>query len=313
MTDSKTHIPVLLNEVMGFLSPLDNKIYVDATFGAGGYSKAILKTPEARVIAIDQDESVISYANQINKDFGNRLQLVQSNFQNIKQILLSKNILSCAGIVFDIGVSSMQIDNGERGFSFMHDGPLDMRMNQNSDITAYDIVNGYSCDALASIIFKYGDEKKSYRIAKNICYEREKSPINSTKQLSTIIANAAQPYRDTINPATRTFQALRIVVNDELKALSMALEGLEEYLEINGIIAIVTFHSLEDSIVKNAFNKISEPKVHKNKYVTSKLICDPNKKMYNNLTRRVIAPSEAEVRSNIRARSAKLRVIRRVQ
>lgn len=283
------HIPVLLEESLNLLSISNKQRILDATFGGGGHTRAILsRNPNCHVTGIDRDPDAKARADLISQAFPDRFSFVQTNFSKIAD-LFKQNIVKFDAILFDFGVSSFQIDDPQRGFSFMNNGKLDMRMShsENSE-TAMDIVNKYSEEDLASIIYNYGDEPKSRRIAANILKHRKKSPIVTTSQLRTIIDEAFVGKKfSKIDNATKTFQALRIYVNDELREIAAALDSLPRILAKGANIVTIAFHSLEDKIVKNW---------QKN-----------NKNIIKYINKNVIKPSVEEVRRNPRSRSAVLR------
>jgi 16S rRNA (cytosine1402-N4)-methyltransferase len=245
------HVPVMLAEVLNALSPVDGGIYVDGTFGAGGYTRAILAAANCKVIAIDRDPSAIADGAELVAEASGRLHLVQGTFGDMIAIVENQKV---QGVVLDIGVSSMQIDEAARGFSFMRDGPLDMRMGQEGK-SAADYVNALDAEDLAQIIYILGEEPRSRSIAKAIVSARSESPLLTTLDLVKAVERATGPQRakDRTHPATRTFQALRIHVNAELDELAQALVAAEEILEVGGRLVVVTFHSLEDRIVKRFF------------------------------------------------------------
>ena len=261
------HVPVMLAEVLAALAPANNEIYVDGTFGAGGYTRAILEAANCNVIAIDRDPGAISGGQELVAAFPGRLTLVQSSFSAMKDVLQQHGIERVHGVVLDVGVSSMQIDEAQRGFSFMRDGPLDMRMSQHGP-SAADYVNTMEADDLSRLIFIFGDEPKARSIARSIVKARESEPLLTTLDLVKAVEGATGPQRakDRIHPATRTFQALRIFVNSELDELALALTAAEELLEVGGRLVVVTFHSLEDRIVKRFFTsrggKLPSPSRH---------------------------------------------------
>ena len=287
--DEFKHKPVLINEVIESIEPADDKIYFDATFGNGGYSKKILSSSNCKVIAIDRDPSVSSKAKEFEEKYKDRFKFIESRFSQIKKVMeeLEREKVNC--FLFDIGVSSMQLDNANRGFSFMKDGPLDMRMS-NTGKTAGELINTIDQNELADILFHYGDERNSRRIARSIINYRNKKEIKSTLELADIIKKNNKNFKSKINPATKTFQALRMFINNELEELHLGLNQALNLLSITGKICVVTFHSLEDRMVKN-FSKAlgSSVKVEK-----------------------VIKPSDDEVRLNPRSRSAKLRLIQKI-
>lgn len=278
------HIPVMLNEVIHHLSLIDGGTYIDCTFGAGGYSRKIISSSDCKLYAIDQDPSVIQYT----KDFPlDRFSFINDNFSNLDQIAKDHNLSNLNGIVFDLGISSMQVDQAERGFSFNKEARLDMRMSKDG-IDAWEVVNRFSEEDLADIIYYYGEEHFSRSIARKIVQKRQLSPINTTLELASIVKSSIKK-KGKIDPSTKTFQALRIYVNDELKALKQALDAAYNLLKINGKIIIVSFQGLEDRIIKDYLqkNSITSTKTYK--------------------------PSLEEIRLNPRSRSAKLRTIERLK
>ena len=302
--DTLEHTPVLLNEVIRTINPQSGKLYFDATFGWGGYTKKLLDSCACEVIAIDQDPKVKSRAKEFKREYGTRFNFIESKFSEICSVLKKLNTKKVDGFMFDIGVSSMQLDNPQRGFSFNKEGPLDMRMG-TSELTAEEFINSVSEDELADIIYNYGDERKSRRIAKLIVEHRKINPIKTTLHLADIILKA-NPKKNNHkkHPATKTFQAIRIYLNDEFNELFAGLTNAEQALSEDGKICVVTFHSLEDKIVKNYFYKSSgmDYSSYKNLPVEtndSEASLIPGKK--------AIKPSKEEIETNIRARSAKLR------
>lgn len=297
------HIPVMLREVLVQMDPRAGETYVDGTLGAGGYTRALLEAAPCHVIAIDRDLEAHQRATVWRDAYGDRLTLVQNAFGNVRDCVSGK----VDGFVLDIGVSSMQIDQAERGFSFRFDGPLDMRMDRDSGESAADLVNTLDEVALANLIYTYGDERNSRRIAKAIVEERKIQPITSTGKLASIIRTVSPKTRkDDIDPATRTFQALRIAVNDELGELQRALDGAEHILAEGGRLVIVTFHSLEDRIVKSFLKERSGDVPSPSRYLP-----DVPKSEYAPTfalnTRKPIDAADDELAVNPRARSARLR------
>ncbi|WP_253299972.1 16S rRNA (cytosine(1402)-N(4))-methyltransferase RsmH [Wolbachia endosymbiont of Chironomus riparius] len=295
---NKTHTPVLLKEMLSLLSPQEGCVYLDATFGAGGYSKAILDAANCKVYAIDRDEEVNKFYDELSKKYSDRISLFIDKFSNIKSLLNNKNITGIDGVVFDIGVSSMQIDNGERGFSFMHDGPLKMNMDSSSHINASTFVNALREEEIANTIYNYGGERQSRKIARAIVNARKKQLIKTTFELADIVRSVVFRGKSKIDPATRTFQAIRIWVNDELGELERGIKAAHDVLNKNGKIIVVSFHSLEDRIVKNFFKDICEQNVDHRKFSL--------------LNRKIIKASIEEETENPRSRSAKLRAVHRV-
>ena len=257
------HVTVLLNEAVEGLNVKSDGIYVDCTLGGAGHSSLILKQlTTGHLYCFDQDENAIQAARQRLETIGNQFTIIQSNFKNIKAELNQRGVEHVDGILFDLGVSSPQFDNAERGFSYNYDARLDMRMDQSSSLDAHEIVNHYSYEQLVEILYKYADEKFAKQIARRIEKEREIQPIDTTFQLVEIVKSAIPAYarRKGGHPAKRTFQALRIAVNDELNVFDIALKDALDLLNINGRIAVITFHSLEDKICKYTFNEVSKLK-----------------------------------------------------
>lgn len=303
------HVSVLLNECIDGLNIKEDGIYVDCTLGGAGHSSEILKklSSKGRLIGIDQDEDALKAANEKLKDYDN-VTYVHNNFYNIKEILESLNIEKVDGVLMDLGVSSYQLDNAERGFSYMKDAPLDMRMNRESEFSAYNVVNDYSEEELADVIKSFGEEKFAKRIANFIVNRR---PINTTLQLADIVIAAipSKYKKDGGHPAKRTFQAIRIEVNKELMILNKAIEDSVEMLNKNGRIAIITFHSLEDRIVKNKFRQLNDPCECPKELP----MCVCNKKPKIKLiTRKPIEPCNEERENNSRSKSSKLRIAEKI-
>jgi 16S rRNA (cytosine1402-N4)-methyltransferase len=290
----------MLNEVLENLNVSDNKIYVDATFGNGGYSEAILNMADCKLIALDRDNTVLPRAEELKKQYGNRFDFRQGCFGDFAS-LVNENI---DGVVFDIGVSSMQLDQTERGFSFSKDAPLDMRMS-NTGTSAKDLVNSLSEEELADILYNYGEEKKSRQIAKKIVEARKVKPIETTLELANIIYQInKRSFNQNIDPATRSFQALRIAVNDELNELSRGLLGATSRLNKDGRLVVVDFHSLEDRIVKTFMKSNSDKKEHVSRYRQN---TNSNSNALFSYASKAIVPSAQELELNSRSRSAKLR------
>lgn len=292
------HIPVMLQEVLAALNPQKGELYVDATFGNGGYTRAILEAANCKVIALDRDPTVRIRANEIKNMYGERFEFRFGQFGDFADLVPEK----INGAVFDIGVSSMQLDEAERGFSFSKEGALDMRMSQ-SGVSAKDIVNTYDEQALADLIYQYGEEKKSRQIAREIAEYRKHKEIETTTELAEIIYKVIHKKFGEIDPATRTFQALRIAVNDELGELSRGLTGAANRLQKNGRLVVVDFHSLEDRIVKTFFKENGGRRVRVSKYAPE-LVQDEH--LFAEVSK-VIVPTAEECKRNPRARSAKLR------
>lgn len=299
MNNKPKHIPVMLTEVLTALSPEAGKTYVDATFGNGGYSEALLKAADCKVIAIDRDPNVKPRADEMKALYGNRFDFRAGCFGDIAELI----DFPVDGIVFDIGVSSMQIDQAERGFSYSKDAALDMRMSCNGT-SAADIVNSYSEKELADLIYRFGEERKSRQIAAKIVAARKVEPIATTKQLAEIIYQVIFKKPGQPDPATRTFQALRIAVNDELGELERGLDNGLKILKDGGRMVVVTFHSLEDRIVKNFFKQKAGKDTNVSRYLPQKN-SDENKEL--SFCSKAVLPTELEIENNSRAHSAKLR------
>ncbi len=301
------HKSVLLEESIDGLNIKSDGIYVDATLGGGGHTYEILKRVKTgKVIGIDQDDYAIERASEKLKEFNNFIP-VKSNFHNISEILKNLNIEEIDGIIFDLGVSSFQLDIPERGFSYNHDMPLDMRMDKNQTTTARHIVNGYDESELTRILRDYGEESWAARIAKFIVQERELEFIETTGQLVSIIKKAIpkQVRQDGSHPAKKTFQAIRIEVNKELEILENTIKDAVTALKNGGRICVITFHSLEDRIIKNTFADLNKDCICPPEF--PQCICNHRRKL-KIITRKPIIPTEDEVIENNRARSAKLRI-----
>lgn len=302
------HVSIMLEECMNALDIKKDGIYIDCTLGGAGHSIEILKrlSPKGYLIGIDQDNDALSAAKIRLKDFSNVI-YVHNNFYNIESILDELKIDKVDGILMDLGVSSYQLDRAERGFSYMKDAPLDMRMNQESSFSAYDIVNTYSEEEISNIIRDYGEEKFAKRIANFIIDRRKNKNIETTFELVDIIKAAipAKARREGPHPAKRTFQAIRIAVNRELEILEKTIEDGIKHLNIGGRMAIITFHSLEDRIVKNKFRDMENPCTCPKGFP----MCMCNKKpILKVISRKPVEPSEEEIEENPRSRSAKLRI-----
>lgn len=303
------HISVLLNECIDNLNITPDGIYVDGTMGGGGHSLEIAKRlTTGRLICIDQDPNAHEAAGKRLAEYKDRITFVRDNFGNIANILDSLGIEKIDGMLLDIGVSSHQLDEAERGFSYQQDAPLDMRMNPDRPFSAYDVVNGYDEDELDRVIFTYGEERWARRIAQFIVKERENKPIETTGELVDIIKKAVPKgaRKDGPHPAKRTFQAIRIEVNGELEVLQRAIDDVAASLAVGGRLCIITFHSLEDRIVKEAFRKQENPCICPPQFP----VCVCGKKPLGRvITRKPILPSKEELEENPRSRSAKLRVL----
>lgn len=305
------HETVLLKEATDGLNIKPHGVYVDCTLGGGGHSALILDqlNDKGHLYAFDQDNTAIRYAKEILKDQveKNKITFVQSNFRNLKKSLNDLNVSKVDGILYDLGVSSPQLDNAERGFSYHQDAALDMHMNRDQELTAHDVVNKWSYSDLVRIFFRYGEEKFSKQIARKIEAHREVRTIDTTQELVDIIKEAipAPARRKGGHPAKRVFQAIRIAVNDELSAVEESLEQAVELLDTNGRLSVITFHSLEDRIVKQIFRDFSKlPDVPRGLPVMP----DFKKPSLKLINRKPILPSQEELSINNRARSAKLRV-----
>ena len=306
MNDKVIHIPVLLDEVIKALSLTKDEVYVDATFGLGGYSKAILKNKNCKVVAIDRDPHAKVFADSLKASYADRFYFKMGKFSELGNFLNELKINEVAGVVFDLGVSSPQLDIQSRGFSFKLDGPLDMRMSSEGP-TADEFLDKVEENTLANIIYELGDEVYSRRIAKNIIYQRSINKIKTTGQLADIVRNAIPKKKSKIDLATKTFQAIRIYLNDEVKELEEGLIAAEKVLRPEGRLAVVSFHSIEDKIVKNFFNKCVRNRP------SSRHLPEPPKKnpSLEIITKKPILPSAQEIYINKRSRSAKLRIAKR--
>jgi 16S rRNA (cytosine1402-N4)-methyltransferase len=310
---NNNHVPVMLNEVLSFI-PKEKKInLIDATFGGGGYSRAILKDFNIKkLIAIDRDPISKIFYEELKKDFDN-IELFNQKFSKLDELLKDSEqfIEKYDVIIFDLGVSSNQIDNPKRGFSFQQDGPLDMKMG-SSNLNAFEVINSFDEKKLADIFYEFGEEKYSRRIAKNIVINRSKKTIVNTLELSEIIKKsvpAKNNFKKT-HPATKTFQALRIFINDELNELKIALEKSENLLAKNGFLIIVSFQSLEDRIVKDFFNHKSGKRWRSSRHLPDLVDLGPT--TLKIITKKPLRPKDFEINDNPRSRSAKLRVAQKI-
>lgn len=303
------HIPIMLNQVIEGLDIKPNGIYVDGTLGGGGHSYEIAKrlVNDGKLIGIDQDEAAIKAAGARLSEFSDRVTIVRSNYAQMVSVLQSLGIEQVDGILLDLGVSSHQLDNAERGFSYMEDAPLDMRMDRRQEKTARDIVNYYSQAELTRIIREYGEDKFAAKIAAKIMASRENKPIETTGELAEIIKSAIpMKYRLTGgHPAKRTFQAIRIELNRELGVLEESIEGMLDILSDGGRMAVITFHSLEDRIVKTAFRKAESPCTCPSDFPIC--VCGKKSKGFV-VSRKPVVPSDEEMERNPRAKSSKLRI-----
>lgn len=306
------HVSVLLEESIKSLNLRDDSVIVDCTLGYGGHSSHILnRIKKGFLFAFDQDSEAISYSTDRLKKIGTNFTIIKSNFVNLKEELAKYDCDKVDGVLFDLGVSSPQLDDAERGFSYHEDARLDMRMDQSKSFSAYDVVNNYSKEELTNIFFKYGEDKFSRNIAKKICEYREEKKIETTLELVEIIKSAVpMKFRVNKHPARQIFQAIRIEVNHELDVIEPALNQALSILNVGGRVAVITFHSLEDRIVKNYFKKVTDvdskvrgmPNIPDNYLPDFKLVLN-----------KAIIPSNDEIDNNQRARSAKLRVIERIK
>lgn len=306
------HVSVMLKECIEGLNIKPDGIYVDGTLGGAGHSSEILKrlNGSGLLVGIDQDQNAIKASRERLKDYNNLI-FVHNNFSNIKEILSNLGIKGIDGMLLDLGVSSHQLDTPERGFSYMHDAPLDMRMNMEAQLSAMDVVNGYSKEELYKIIKEYGEEKWAGRIADFIVRERNKKTIETTYELVNVIKAAipASARREGHHPAKRTFQAIRIEVNREIELLEQAVNDCIDVLKRNGRLCIITFHSLEDRIVKNVFKKRENPCTCPPNFPVCVCNNEPDVKI---ITKKPIVPSDEEVEMNPRSRSAKLRIAEKI-
>ncbi len=302
------HIPVMVPEILKYLEVSSGGRYIDCTLGEGGHTKSLLEAsnPGGEVLGIDADHEAIEVSKNRLEEYGERFIYDNSNFKNIKKIAMKSKFVPCHGILFDLGVSSLQLDKESRGFSFRRKAPLDMRFSINQTLTAQDVLNTFSESEISDILYQYGEERQSRKIAKLIIENR---PLSNADELSDLIKKNIRQTNYKINPSTKTFQALRIYINEELNSLSQALEQSLEILGVGGRMAVISYHSLEDRIVKNFFKKES-------KYC----ICPPNIPecdcghfpKLKIITKKPVSPSQSEIEANKRSRSAKLRVVERI-
>jgi 16S rRNA (cytosine1402-N4)-methyltransferase len=300
------HRPVLLREVLSSLSPKDGGVYLDGTFGAGGHTRAILQAANCRVIGLDRDQTAIAMGADLVAEMQGRLVLVQERFSNLDEAASNHGFAPLDGVLLDLGISSMQIDEPERGFSFRKDGPLDMRMGGDGP-SAADIVNEWPEGDLSRVFAALGEERRARAVARAIVQKRTELPIRRTGELADIIRRVVRGRPDEIDPATRSFQALRLLVNEELQEIAEALLAAERILKPGGRLAVIAFHSLEDRIVKTFFNargRASSPSRH----LPDRVKAEPT---FQLISRKPTVPSAEEVRENPRSRSAKLRVAER--
>lgn len=294
------HISVLLNEAISYLQPKQGGVYIDATFGGGGYTRCILQHTDCKVIAFDRDSTVLATTAKFKEQFGDRFEFINDTFSNIAKYTQHAN-----GIVADFGISSMHVDNAERGFSFQKEARLDMRMGK-CDISAFEVINEFSEEQIADIIFRYSNEHLSKKIASAIYHARKKGEIKTTIQLAELIYQTyGTPRHYKIHPATKTFQAIRIFVNKEFEEIEALLEASKTVLDSSGRLVCVSFHELEDRIVKNFLTENSAKREKYNKYGTEKSSQDDSP--FTIITKKPIEPTPQEVQANPRSRSAKLR------
>jgi 16S rRNA (cytosine1402-N4)-methyltransferase len=305
------HEPVMLKEVIDSLIVSKTGVYVDGTVGGAGHSYAILKQTDAFLVGIDFDEQALQFAESRLAEFGSRKVLIKGNFADLSKVLEELNIKKVDGVLLDLGVSSHQLNEAQRGFSFNQQARLDMRMDSSLKLNAYDIVNSFAQNELENIIKFYGEEKMASRIARTISKKRQLSPIETTTELAAIVASCmpAKLKWQKIHPATRTFQAIRIAVNNELDNIKPAINAAVEALKPGGRLCVISFHSLEDRIVKNEFRALSGICVCPKDIPFC--VCQREAKL-KNITRKALMPAAEEIEANPRARSAKLRVARRV-
>ncbi len=310
--EGKVHYPVMLREIIEYLNPQDGKTYLDGTFGAGGYSRAILNAANCDLFAIDRDPAAHERAKDLIDESQGRLKMLLGCFGDMADLLHEKGVSNLDGIVLDLGVSSPQIDEADRGFSFRFDGPLDMRMG-NTGPTAADIVNTWEWRELARIFSDFGEEKHAGRVGRAIEKAREDGPITTTSQLASIVRSVVRKAKDGLDPATRTFQGLRIAVNDELGELDRALLAAEKLLAPEGRLVVVSFHSLEDRRVKQFLktrSKVSGSGTNRYMPVDETNLKQPS---FNLLTKKALPPQPDEVGENPRSRSSKLRAAVRTE
>jgi 16S rRNA (cytosine1402-N4)-methyltransferase len=301
------HKPVMLNEMLDWLAPKDKGVYIDGTFGAGGYSRAILRAADCRVFAIDRDPSTRSFAERLESEFPNRFIWLLGNFSDMCSLVSMHGVHEADGIVLDLGVSSMQLDKAERGFSFRNDGPLDMRMS-SSGMSASDVVNQYSESELADIFYYYGEEKAARKIARAIVAARAITPISSTTQLAEIVRQAIGGKPQKTDTATRSFQGLRIHINQEFEAIENGLKEAEGILAPGGRLVVVTFHSLEDRIVKRFTHSRCGKLGEHSRHVPEKVQAESAPHFFLPKPEKRTASAE-EIAENPRSRSATMRML----
>ncbi len=307
-TEDRPHKPVLLREVLESLAPRDGEIMVDGTFGAGGYSRAILDSADCELYGIDRDPTAVATGKKLEAEYDGRFHMVEGCFGDMAKLLPAAGAPQVDGIVLDIGVSSMQLDQADRGFSFREDGPLDMRMSMSGP-TAADFVNTAEEEDIANVVYRYGEERASRKVARKIIEMRAEEPFTTTSQLARAVRSVVRKSKDGIDPATRTFQALRIYVNDELGELERAMDAAETLLKPGGRLVVVTFHSLEDRQVKTFMKERSgDPNKMSRRLPGEPEVAIPT---FTTITRKAVTGQKDEIRANPRARSAKLRAVAR--
>ena len=304
------HKPVMLGEMLDWLHPKDRGIYIDGTFGAGGYSRAILKSANCQVFAIDRDPSTRSFAQTLEQEFGDRFVWLLGNFADMCSLVATHGVSEVDGVVLDLGVSSMQLDQAERGFSFRNDGPLDMRMGSEG-MSAADLINNAPEAEIADILYYYGEEKAARRIARAIVEARRLTPITRTRQLADVVRDAIGGKAQKTDPATRSFQALRIHINKEFDALESGLRAAEDLLAPGGKLVVVTFHSLEDRLVKRHYHSRCGRLGEHSRHLPSQAEDAEAPHFFLPKPEKRVA-SDAELESNPRARSATMRMMSRI-
>jgi len=310
---SAPHYSVMLPEVLSAMAPADGEVYVDGTLGAGGYTQALLDQADCTVVAIDRDEAALAIAKERLKDYEGRVYFVRGRFADVASHLAQLGFARVDGFVVDLGVSSMQLDQADRGFSFRFDGPLDMRMDQSGEgQTAADVVNTYDETDIANIIYKYGEERKSRHVARAIVSRRAERPFERTSDLADVVRGAIfSSPKDKIDPATRTFQGLRIYVNKELEELEKALDASVDILSPGGRLVVVSFHSLEDRIVKHFLLDRSGQRSRGSRHMPDLTPDEPA--VFSLPSKKAVFPSDDEVADNARSRSARLRYVIRTE
>ncbi|HAI28406.1 MAG TPA: 16S rRNA (cytosine(1402)-N(4))-methyltransferase, partial [Thalassospira sp.] len=300
-TEDRPHKPVLLREVLEALAPRDGEIMVDGTFGAGGYSRAILDSANCELYGIDRDPTAVATGKKLEAEYDGRFHMVEGCFGDMAKLVPAAGAQQVDGIVLDIGVSSMQLDQADRGFSFREDGPLDMRMSMSGP-TAADFVNTAEEEDIANVVYRYGEERASRKVARKIIEMRAEEPFTTTSQLARAVRSVVRKSKDGIDPATRTFQALRIYVNDELGELERAMDAAETLLKPGGRLVVVTFHSLEDRQVKTFMKERSgDPNKMSRRLPGEPEVAIPT---FTTITRKAVTGQKDEIRANPRARSA---------